>query len=144
MHRMSATFHRIAILDDELQMRKAIARLLHCHGHQTKPFATGLSLLEAIEAHEEFHAILLDLHMPGLNGFQVLERLSRLAHRPAVIVITGKDEPGNAQKARELGACSYLLQPIPESVLLKAIEQASETCNPPLPALNEGSISSKC
>lgn len=65
--------------------------------------------------------MLLDLHMPGTTGFDVLEAMpSRHIHVPA-IVITGHDEPGNADRVRSLGAADYLLKPLDESTLVDAI-----------------------
>jgi DNA-binding response OmpR family regulator len=68
--------------------------------------------------------LLLDLHMPSPNGFEVLERL---ATRPVpVIVITGHDQPENARRVRDLGAFDYFLKPVNDHQLLAAIRAAIE------------------
>lgn len=110
----------IAVLDDEAQMRRALRRLLGSHGYDVELFEEGASLLAA-QAEQQFDCILLDLHMPGLSGFDVMEKLSLAPHQTKVIVITGKDEPGNAERVRELGAQAYLLKPVDEEPLLEAI-----------------------
>jgi response regulator NasT len=67
------------------------------------------------------NCVLLDLHMPGLNGFDVLGRIAR---RVPVLVITGHDQPGNAERVRASGALGYFLKPVNESQLLAAIHAA--------------------
>lgn len=116
-------------------MRRALRRLLGSHGHEVALFADGRELLAAQSA-RRFDCILLDLHMPGLNGFDVLETLSHEAQHPPVIVITGQDQPGNAERTAELGACAYLLKPVEEAPLLDAIGQCTGG------TLNQGAIAS--
>jgi CheY-like chemotaxis protein len=110
----------IAVLDDEARMRRSLQRLLGCHGHDVALFADGAELLSA-QASARFDCILLDLHMPGLNGFDVLKALTCRSPRPPVIVLTGLDLPGNAKRTAELGACAYLVKPVEEAPLMEAI-----------------------
>jgi FixJ family two-component response regulator len=116
----------IGVLDDEPQFCKALGRLLKTHGFEVVTFALGEDLL-ATCASRSPDCLLLDLHMPGLSGFQVLERLAALHVPTPVVVITGHDEPGNAERARALGAQEYLLKPINESRLLAAIGSVMKT-----------------
>jgi len=111
----------IGVLDDEPQFCKALARLLKTHGFDVVTFTRGEELLEACASRLP-NCLLLDLHMPGLNGFEVLERFTE-RHAP-VLVITGHDEPGNAERVRQLGAMDYLLKPVNELQLLQAIHAA--------------------
>jgi FixJ family two-component response regulator len=111
----------IAVLDDEPQFCKALARLLKTHGFEVLTFAHGEEFLEACASRLP-DCLLLDLHMPDLNGFDVLECLAE-RHVP-VLVITGHDQPGNAQRVRALGALDYFLKPVNESLLLGAIRAA--------------------
>lgn len=107
-------------------MRRALRRLLGSHGYEVELFADGNALLAA-QAEHQFDCILLDLHMPGLSGFDVMEQLSLAPHETKLIVITGKDEPGNAERVRDLGAQAYLLKPVDEEPLLAAIGPPSES-----------------
>jgi FixJ family two-component response regulator len=119
----------ICVLDDEPQFGKALARLLKTHGFEVVAFTRGEKFLEACASRLP-DCLLLDLHMPGLNGFDVLERIA--ARRVQVLVITGHDQPGNAERVRALGALGYFLKPVNESQLLAAIRDAitqSETNN---------------
>ena len=116
----------VAVLDDEAKFRQAQTRLLKTHGFKVATFETGNELLAAF-ARERFACVLLDLHMPGMTGFDVLAELATQERRPPVIVITGHDEPGNALRVRALGAMEYLLKPVDESRLLTAINSVLAT-----------------
>jgi CheY-like chemotaxis protein len=118
---MDPTRPFICVLDDEPQFCKALARLLKSHGFEVVTFARGAEFLEACAARLP-DCLLLDLHMPGLNGFEVLERIA--ARHVPVLVITGHDQPGNAERVRALGALAYFLKPVNESQLLAAICEA--------------------
>ena len=116
----------IAVLDDEPQFCKALGRLLKTHGFEVVMFALGEELLAACAARLPA-CLLLDLHMPGLNGFQVLERLAAQRVPLPAVVITGHDQPGNAERVRALGGADYLLKPLNESQLLTAIGKVIRT-----------------
>jgi FixJ family two-component response regulator len=115
---MDQTHPFICVLDDEPQFCKALARLLKSHGLEVMTFTRGEEFLEACASRLP-DCLLLDLHMPGLNGFEVLERLAG-RHVP-VLVITGHEQPGNAQRVRALGALNYFLKPVNETQLLEAV-----------------------
>ena len=111
----------IAVLDDEPQFSKALARLLKTHGFEVVTFTQGEKFLEACESRLP-SCLLLDLHMPGLSGFEVLERIA--ARHVPVLVITGHDQPGNDQRVRALGGLDCFLKPVNELQLLAAIHAA--------------------
>jgi FixJ family two-component response regulator len=120
VHPMIQSRPLIAVLDDEPRMCKALGRLLKTRGFEVVTYALGEELLAALASRLP-DCLLLDLHMPGINGFDVLERLAA-QHLPVpVVVITGHDQPGNAEQVRRLGAMDYLLKPVSEQSLLEAI-----------------------
>jgi len=86
------------------------------------------ALKEAIEAPEAGvlpHIIFLDLKMPIMGGFDVLEwiRSSPASGRSSVVVLSGSDEAADRAKASELGAHSYLVKPITESQLREQLQK---------------------
>jgi FixJ family two-component response regulator len=113
----------IAVLDDEPQFCKALGRLLKTYGFEVEMFTHGGDLLAAFALRVP-DCLLLDLHMPDINGFSILERLAALHLKVPVVVITGHDQPGNADRVRALGAVDYLLKPVNEQAMLDAIEFA--------------------
>ena len=122
----------VAVLDDEPEMRKALRRLLTSRGFRVEEYAGGEDLLAALSTHP-LDYLLLDLHMPGLNGFDVLETFRlRQIHVP-IIVITAHDEPGTADRVRSLGASAYLKKPVDRDALLAAIAGAKSSAKAPAP-----------
>lgn len=124
----------VAVLDDEESMRVALQRLLRIRGYQVSPCASGEELLAEC-ARQPVRCIILDLHMPGMNGFEVLEELAARSAPPPVIVITGHDQAGNAERAGRLGARGYLTKPVDSLPLLELLAELVRD-----PLLNDGSI----
>ena len=113
----------IAVVDDEASVRRALERLIRSAGFAVETFASGSAFLEsARRAHPS--CVVLDLHMPDVNGFEVQLALT-LAKTPVpVIVITGDDSPSSRALAYDQGASAYLGKPIDETMLLDAINAA--------------------
>jgi FixJ family two-component response regulator len=114
---MSLTTPLVAVLDDEANMRIALRRLLTLRGYEVVLFKTGGDLLESC-ANRRIDCNILDLHMPEMNGFEVLEKLAGHSSPPPVIVITGHDQGGNEERVRSLGACAYFTKPVDQEHLL--------------------------
>ncbi len=113
----------IAVLDDEAKMRTALRRLLQIHGYRVELFDSAARLIDT-PADPGFDCLILDLHMPDLDGFEVLAALAGRDHAPPVVVITGHDQPGYEERVSRLGASAYLTKPCDESTLLHAIGEA--------------------
>ncbi len=121
---MSVAPSVIAVLDDEPEMRKALRRLLTSCGFRVEEYACGEELLAVVSSHPPDY-LLLDLHMPGVSGFDVLEAILTRRIPLPVIVITAHDEPGTAEHVRSLGAAAYLKKPVDKATLFAAIETAT-------------------
>jgi FixJ family two-component response regulator len=113
----------IAILDDEEHFRRAVARLLKACGYEVLGFAGGAEFLLGVSV-RSVDCVLVDLDLPGMTGFEVLAQLRGMPDAPAAIVVTGRDDPGYARRARALGAFDYQLKPIGAPALLDAIRRA--------------------
>jgi adenylate cyclase len=111
---------RILVVDDNASNRDLLYRRLGHDGHQVTRAESGRRALEIL-AVEEFDLILLDLLMPELNGFQVLERLKadQRLHDIPVIMISGLQETDSVIRCIEAGAEDYLPKPF-NPVLLRA------------------------
>lgn len=104
-------------------MRKALRRLLTCHGFEVREYGRGEDFLADLGSAPP-HCLLLDLHMPGASGFDVLEALRGLGLAFPAVVITAHDEPGTALRVEALGVAGYLKKPIDRDVLLSAMQAA--------------------
>jgi adenylate cyclase len=116
---------RILVVDDNAANRDVLARRLTREGHEVVTTANGASALELV-ATREFDLVLLDLIMPGMNGFDVLRRLKATEHTShvPVIVISALDELDSVVRCIESGAEDYLTKPF-NPVLLRARINAS-------------------
>lgn len=113
----------IAVVDDEEPIRKALGRLLRASGMEVDCFASGREFLQA-PAGRKVDCVVLDLHMPGMSGLQVLAEL-RAQQRPLpVVVITAHDSPEVRGQCLAAGARAYLRKPLDAPVLLDAIQSS--------------------
>ena len=108
---------RIAIVDDDSNLRTAVGRLLTVCGFRPLLFDSGEAFLETRTAHP-VACVLLDLMMPGLSGFQVKERLAKSAPHLPVILITANANPEVRLKAERAGFAACLAKPFGESELI--------------------------
>jgi len=113
----------IAVVDDEASVRVALQRLIRSAGLDVKTFPSGTEVLEFMQTRQP-DCIVLDLHMPGDNGFEVQSRLALAGMQVPVIVITGHDTPESRSRAMAGGAVDYLLKPVDDRILLDAISAA--------------------
>jgi CheY-like chemotaxis protein len=110
---------KILLVDDLRPNLLAITALLEPLGHEIVEATSGAKALEIAER-EEFAVILLDIMMPRMDGFEVLERLHLipLAHHTPVILQTAYDLDRDAiERAYTLGAVDYVRKPTPPSLL---------------------------
>jgi CheY-like chemotaxis protein len=115
----------ILIIDDSAETRLLLCLRLKAQGYRTVFAADALeAITKARQAQPD--AILLDLGLPGSNGFLVLERLkatSTLA--PIPVIIVSAEEPSVAQaKAFAIGAAAYLQKPVVQRTLVETVEKA--------------------
>jgi FixJ family two-component response regulator len=110
---MSAPIH---IVDDDEDMRTALARLLRAEGYEVHTYASaGDFLLRRPAA----GCLLLDLHMPGPSGLE----LQRAVSLP-VVFLTGRGDVTSSVRAMKAGAVDFLTKPVEPAVLLKAVQAA--------------------
>src|SRR5262249_39303866 len=114
----------VAIVDDDESVRKALKRLLRAANLNAETFASGQEFLAAV-ASSCPDCIVLDVHMPGMNGLDVQKRLIQESRRLPVVVITGHDEPQTRAQCLAAGATAYLRKPIDDQALLAAIYRAT-------------------
>ncbi|MCX7782529.1 MAG: response regulator [Meiothermus sp.] len=113
----------VLLVDDSLSVRKVVAQMLRKAGHQVVTAADGQEALELLEQ-QPFQAVVTDLEMPRMSGFELLEEVRRrpnLAHLP-IAVLTTRASAKHRDLAVELGANAYLTKPADEVELDKFLQ----------------------
>jgi two-component system nitrogen regulation response regulator NtrX len=116
---------RILVVDDEPDIRKTLKMTLEYEGYEVLAASSGNEGLDRASS-ERPDAILLDIKMPGLDGLEVLERLTSLGTDSAIIMISGHGDISDAVKATKLGAFDFLEKPLEQERLLLALRNALE------------------
>ena len=116
---------KIAIVDDEKDMRQSISQWLALSGFDTETFASAEDALKVIGA--DYPGILVaDVKMPGMDGMQLLRKVKSLDSTLPVIMITGHGDVKTAVEAMKKGAADFLPKPFSldhlDTVLRKALE----------------------
>jgi PAS domain S-box-containing protein len=133
----------VLVVDDNKTNRRLLEETLKRWGAVPFPAAGGHEALEAIEAADlggrPFSLILLDHQMPGMSGFDVVQRI-REQPKPVcatIMMLSSGGQRGDASRCHRLGITAYLFKPFKQSELLEAIliafnGQPSDATNPPL------------
>lgn len=118
---------RVLIVDDSPTEVYKLATMLEKNGHQVYQADNGADGV-ALAKKELPDAILMDIVMPGLNGFQATRQLTRdpeTSHIP-VIIVTTKDQETDKVWGKRQGARGYLTKPVEEAVLVRALADVLE------------------
>jgi two-component system copper resistance phosphate regulon response regulator CusR len=111
---------RILIIEDELKTAGFIRKGLRESGYTVDVANDGREGLE-LALNKEFDMIILDVMLPGLDGWQVIERLRKLKKETPIIFLTARDAVQDRIKGLEMGADDYLVKPFAFSELLARI-----------------------
>jgi len=116
---------RLLVVDDDRVNRLVMQRYLETEGHQVSLAGDGEEALGLL-ARKTFAMVLLDIEMPGMNGFQVLEKMTAdpLLREVPVVVVSGVEGLDSVVRCIQMGAEDYLTKPV-NRVLLKARIDAS-------------------
>lgn len=121
---------RVLVCDDELIARKRAARLLseQADVQIVAECASGDEVLAQL-AVEDVDLVVLDINMPGMTGIETVMKMPE--ERPYLIFLTA--HPEHAVSAFDLGATDYLLKPVDDARLKKALDRARRQLDAPLP-----------
>jgi CheY-like chemotaxis protein len=121
-----ATTHRIYLIDDDHFLLDMYAVKFKGAGNEVTAFSKGAELLQALRDKPAPDALLLDIVMPGMDGFQVLEaiRKENLAVGTKMIVLSNQGQDTDIDRAKELGANGYIIKAsaIPSEVLAETMK----------------------
>ena len=122
---------KIFIIEDESDLVKALVIRLKAEGFQTACVTDGISALERARE-EKPDLILLDICLPGRNGFEVFQQLRQdpATERIPIVFLTARSTMENRQKARHLGAAGYVIKPFQWANLIKLVHDGLSTFDP--------------
>lgn len=95
--------------------------LVEVLGFRSRAFDSAEAMLGSTDP---FNLVITDVHMAGLSGLDLVERLAASAPGLPVIVVTARDEAMSAERARRAGARAFLVKPISQAILSQHIARA--------------------
>lgn len=118
---------RILVVDDKAENREILERFLERDGHRVETAVDGAEALRLIDEHD-YDLVLLDLMMPGIDGFEVLDELrhKERLHNLPVIVVSGLDDAEDVLVCLETGAEDFLSRPLDMRMLRAKVASSLE------------------
>jgi FixJ family two-component response regulator len=110
----------ISIVDDDFSVRRAVGRLVKAAGYAVETFATAHEFLDSFPS-DRTACLVLDIHLNGMSGFDLEERLRAERVAIPIIFITAHDDAATRDRARGSGAAGYLAKPFDGQALLDVI-----------------------
>jgi FixJ family two-component response regulator len=120
---MSNAATRVALVDDDASVRKALARLLSASSFEITTFGSAMEFLKSGEDHPP-QCLVLDLHMPDITGLDLQRHLMRAGLNIPTIVITAYNEPGLRERCESAGASAFMIKPLDAKALIGEINSA--------------------
>ena len=121
------------VVEDEKRMADLIKRGLEENGHTAAVAYDGIDGLRMAESYA-FDAIVLDVMLPGMNGFEVARHLQRNENRAPILMLTARDAKADIVKGLDAGADDYLTKPFSFPELLARLRAVSRRDRAPRPA----------
>ena len=132
---------KLLLAEDEIRMAKALTELLRLEKYDVDHVADGLSALDAIEG-GVYDVIVLDVMMPGMNGFEVAKRARKRGVKTPILMLTAKGELDDKVEGLDSGADDYLTKPFMSKELLARLRAlCRRNINTPDGSLAYGDIS---
>ena len=118
---------KVAIVDDEPGVRRALKRLVEANGFSTQVYGSGEDFLD--DSLESVTCAILDVNLGGLSGLETCRCLISKHESVPVIFITAQDSPDVRKEAMELGCSAFLRKPFPGDSLIGAVREAVSHSN---------------
>jgi len=118
----------VFLVDDEPELRQALARLLKAEGLDVEGFGSALEFLSRV-TEQTVGCLLLDLAMPGLDGLELQERVAATGAKLGIVFLTGHGDIPTSVRAVKAGALDFLTKPVRRDDLLRAVRAALAHAN---------------
>jgi len=114
--------NHVYIVDDEPSVRRSIKVLLDSYGFTVIPFSSSEEFFTSMSNNCK-GCLILDIHMPGLDGWDTQHRLKKEGYNLSVIVISANNNDNYKEKALKAGAFGFLQKPFEDHYLLHMVNQ---------------------
>ena len=115
--------HKVLVVDDDSGIRDALRMILEYEGYEVLSAPDGKTALADLDG-TRIDAILLDIKMPGMDGFEILDRIVARENAPPVLMISGHGDIATAIEATRRGAIDFLEKPPQRERILVSIRNA--------------------
>ena len=115
--------HLVAVVDDDASVRRALTRLLQSADLRVLAYASAIEFLDTGLSSAP-DCMILDIHLGGMSGLELLSRLRELGHNLPVLIITAHDDAQTREAAARGGCAAYLRKPLDAKVLLEEVATA--------------------
>lgn len=112
---------KILVVDDEARMRKLVKDFLSIKGYRVLEAQDGEEALKVFDANKDVKLILLDVMMPKMDGFEVLEAIRQYSKVP-VMMLTARSEERDELEGYKLGVDEYITKPFSPKILVARVE----------------------
>jgi CheY-like chemotaxis protein len=125
----------VLIADEDVNAQIIAETLLRLRGLRVRRAADGPEVCNIVQQ-EEIAVVVLDLSLPGMNGFEVLRRLRgrfgplRSANEPRILAVTSRQEPEVERFALQLGANAFLRKPLASPHFIRTVEELVGSATP--------------
>ena len=116
---------QISIVDDDMFVREAMARLIKSHGYLAETFESAAALLGS-DRRARTDCLIVDMQMPGMSGLELCTRLAAAGEPLPTILITAHPDENLRARALRAGVLCYLTKPLNEDELLSCVRRAVE------------------
>ena len=118
----SIAMARILIVEDEVHLAQGLLFNLEAEGHEVSAVESGEAALELLmERNERYDAVVLDMMLPGVNGFEVADQLRAAHNYVPILMLTARSRPEDVLKGFASGADDYLPKPFELSILIARV-----------------------
>ena len=117
--------HHILVIDDDTAVREVLTATLLNDGYQVSGVSDGASALQMIQE-QPIHIVITDLHMPGMDGLEVISRITKLDSRIITIVMTGYGTIDYAVRTMKAGAFDFITKPFGPDTVSLIVKRAIE------------------
>lgn len=110
----------VCIVDDDADVLEMLATAAQLAGFDAVPLHCAEDFLSSVWA-RDFDCLVLDIHLPGMTGLELLGRLAQASRAPRVLIVSGDADSRERDAARRLGAAAVLVKPFDVAALIERV-----------------------